>query len=165
MEILYTIIDCTSPEGIIIKKMADKLSLAYGQEKKLREAQIEIFKGFAFLLIEDSLYMAESKDLKAVKQLEELREKSQKKTYFIHHCVNLMDTVLDKEIKDVNNVPRRYVGSVEAYSLNGAFTAAQNHNNDWGKLGQRSTSVGDIIQDEDGFHLVCNIGFETLLFT
>lgn len=163
MEILYQIIDCTSPEGMLIKKMADKLSLANGQEIKLREAQIEIFKGFAFLLIEDLLYMAESKDLKAVKQLEELREKSQKKTYFIHHCVNLVDVV--GVYKETKNVARKYVGSVEAYTLNGAFIASQNDNSDWEKLGQRSTSVGDIIQDEDGFHLVCNIGFETLLFT
>ncbi len=174
MEILYNTIDCTSPEGILIKKMADKLSLAYGREKKLREAQIEIFKGFAFLLIEDLLHMAESKDLKAVKQLEELQAKSQKKIYLIHQCIDIAHLHLAGDYSnDSKNLPRKFVGSVQAYSLQGAFVASQNFENysfpipydTWGKGNVRSTSVGDVIQDEDGFHLVCNIGFERLLFT
>ena len=55
-----------------------------------------------------------------------------------------------------------YICDVEANSLDGAFANAQNDvNPDYAYLDVRSTSVGDIIKDEDNrYHLVKGLGFE-----
>lgn len=55
-----------------------------------------------------------------------------------------------------------YIGDVEANSLEGAFKNAQNDfNPDYGFLDVRSTSVGDIIKDEDNrYYIVEGIGFK-----
>ena len=49
---------------------------------------------------------------------------------------------------------RKYVGFVNAESLNEAFVLSQNDNIDWQKNRTRSTSIGDVIQDGDKLFLV-----------
>jgi hypothetical protein len=58
--------------------------------------------------------------------------------------------------------PRSYSGFVEADSLEKAFEYAQNDHVDWAMNEVRSTSVGDVIQSDDGLYMVCNIGFKLL---
>jgi len=50
---------------------------------------------------------------------------------------------------------------IKADSLEDAFSKSQNEDSAWAQKNQRSTSVGDIIQDDEGnFHQVHGIGFE-----
>ena len=56
--------------------------------------------------------------------------------------------------------PREYVGFVEASSLEDAFAKSQNGDNPWNPYQPcRSTSVGDVIQDNSGFYMVLGLGF------
>lgn len=79
-------------------------------------------------------------------------------TYFILHPIN----------GKMNNtgttlgIAYQCIGSVEAESLNGAFMYAQNDfNADYREFDVRSTSVGDIILDNDyNFNFVKGMGFE-----
>jgi hypothetical protein len=65
--------------------------------------------------------------------------------------------------QEVENQPRKYAGFVEADSLEQAFRKAQNEDSEWSSYHQaRSTSVGDVIQADDGFYMVCGIGFKLL---
>ncbi len=57
---------------------------------------------------------------------------------------------------------RKYVGFVNAESLNEAFVLSQTENHDWQKNEVRSTSVGDVIQDYDKLFLVKSVGFQEL---
>lgn len=57
---------------------------------------------------------------------------------------------------------RKYVGFVNAESLNEAFVLSQNDNIDWQKNRTRSTSIGDVIQDGDKLFLVKKVGFKEL---
>lgn len=66
------------------------------------------------------------------------------------------------KFQEVENQPRQYVGFVEADSLEKAFEYAQNDHVDWAMNGVRSTSVGDVIQSDEGFYMVCGIGFKLL---
>ena len=66
------------------------------------------------------------------------------------------------KFQEVENQPRQYVGFVEADSLEKAFEYAQNDNVDWAMNEVRSTSVGDVIQSDEGFYMVCGIGFKLL---
>jgi hypothetical protein len=66
--------------------------------------------------------------------------------------------------QEVENQPRKYAGFVEADSLEQAFRKAQNEDSEWSSYHQaRSTSVGDIIQGEGKFYMVCGIGFKELV--
>ena len=77
------------------------------------------------------------------------------------------------KFQEVENQPRQYVGFVEADSIEEAFQRSQNG----GKYNStnvsealpwnlnnpcRSTSVGDVIQSDEGFYMVCGIGFKLL---
>lgn len=69
--------------------------------------------------------------------------------------------------QEVENQPRVYAGFVEANSVEEAFKYAQNDNVDYEddilSFDQtRSTSIGDVIQANDGFYMVCGTGFRLL---
>lgn len=77
------------------------------------------------------------------------------KQYHIFHAISPM-RFTETEIQ-----PREYVGFVNADSLEEAFKLSQtDFNSDWDT---RSTSVGDVIQDDDKFFMVCGIGFKELI--
>ena len=59
--------------------------------------------------------------------------------------------------------PREYVGYVEAQSLDDAYAKSQNDENPWNYEPCRSTSVGDVIQSDDGFFMVKKTGFQELI--
>jgi hypothetical protein len=59
------------------------------------------------------------------------------------------------------NQERELVGTVTAATIEGAYTASQNLTSNWNPLNPcRSTSIGDMIQDEDDVcYVVSGIGF------
>lgn len=66
--------------------------------------------------------------------------------------------------QEVKVQPRIYAGYVEANSLEEAYRLAQNEEDVWNAVAPcRSTSVGDVIQDGDSFHMVLGKGFRQLL--
>lgn len=90
------------------------------------------------------------------------------KQYHIYHC-----TQAGVRFTETENQPRIYAGFVEADSIEEAFQRSQNG----GKYNStnvsealpwnlnnpcRSTSVGDVIQSDEGFYMVCGIGFRLL---
>ena len=89
--------------------------------------------------------------------------------YHIHHATGVY------AFKEVEDQPREHVGFVKADSLEDAFKLSQNDrrtngeeeqlNNDvWNPAHPcRSTSVGDVIQDNDKFFMVCGTGFKELI--
>ena len=67
--------------------------------------------------------------------------------------------------QEVKNQPREYVGYVNADSLEEAYMLSQNlgDGDTWNTVNPcRSTSVGDVIQDCDEFHMVYDMGFGIL---
>jgi hypothetical protein len=80
------------------------------------------------------------------------------KQYHIFHATHPGLRFTETEIQ-----PRQYVGFVEANSLEKAFEYAQNDHVDWAMNEVRSTSVGDVIQDDDKFFMVCGMGFKELI--
>lgn len=73
-----------------------------------------------------------------------------------YHIYQANNPTFDQTIKQF----RQYAGVVEADTLNEAYALSQNVDEPWNKYKPcRSTSVGDVIQAPDGFHLVCNVGF------
>ena len=78
--------------------------------------------------------------------------------YHIYHATG------DKRFTEAEEQPRVYAGYVDAPSLEHAFTKSQNFEGIWNPTNPcRSTSVGDVIQDDDGFHMVCGLGFRKLV--
>ena len=78
------------------------------------------------------------------------------KQFHIHHSKSLLPLEIDIQ-------PREYAGFVEAESLDEAYSKSQNFSGPWNPTNPcRSTSVGDIIQDDDKFYMVCGIGFKLL---
>lgn len=78
------------------------------------------------------------------------------KQYHIHHCTNRL-------FKEVEKQPRKYAGIVEANSMEEAFQLSQNIEEPWNTVHPcRSTSVGDVIQEDDKLYMVCNVGFKEL---
>lgn len=74
-------------------------------------------------------------------------------------------TEVGKRFTETENQKRVYVGFIEANSLEEAFLKSQNGilMETWNILNPcRSTSVGDVIQDDLGFYMVCNMGFKKL---
>lgn len=79
------------------------------------------------------------------------------KQYYIFHAISPLKFT-ETEIQ-----PREYTGFVVADSLEKAFILSQNDENVWNTANPcRSTSVGDVIQDDDKFYMVCGIGFKEL---
>lgn len=68
----------------------------------------------------------------------------------------------ENKFKEIEVQPREYAGFVEADSLEKAFEYAQNDHVDWAMNEVRSTSVGDVIQSDEGFYMVCGLGFKLL---
>lgn len=74
--------------------------------------------------------------------------------YHIYHSTGI------NIFQEVEKQPRDYVGFIEADSLEDAFKLSQGDiNPDWDS---RSTSVGDVIQSDEGFYMVLGIGFQLL---
>ena len=74
--------------------------------------------------------------------------------YHIYHSTG--------KFEEVETQPRTYAGFVQASSLEKAFEYAQNDHIDWTMNEVRSTSIGDVIQSDDGFYMVCELGFKLL---
>lgn len=78
--------------------------------------------------------------------------------YHIYHATG------EHRFQEVDRQARDYAGFVEASSLEEAFAKSQNLDEPWNPVFPcRSTSVGDVIQDDNGLHMVCNIGFKQLV--
>ncbi len=80
--------------------------------------------------------------------------------YHIYHSIES-----GKRFKEIEVQPREYAGFVEAQSLEEAFKLSQNDFNesgDWSNNAKRSISVGDVIQADEGFYMVCGVGFKLL---
>ncbi len=77
--------------------------------------------------------------------------------YSIYHVTN--DS--EHRFTEVANQPRVQVGVIAANSLDEAYMHTNNIDDEsfWP---HRSTSVGDVIQDLEGYHLVCNFGFKLI---
>lgn len=81
------------------------------------------------------------------------------KQYYIFHAVL---PSFDEEVEQ----ERKYVGSVCAESLEQAYQKSQNLDRHWNKYAPcRSTSVGDVIQEDDVDYLVAGIGFKAIIQT
>lgn len=77
--------------------------------------------------------------------------------YHIFHSVG------PSKFTETDSQPREYAGFVEAISLEDAYVKSQNDENSWNPYNPcRSTSVGDVIQDDSGFHMVLSSGFRQL---
>lgn len=78
--------------------------------------------------------------------------------YEIYHAIQK-----DEMFTETENQFRVQVGTVQADSLEQAYTLSQNFDQPWNSFQPcRSTSVGDVIKDDKGFHMVCNTGFRFL---
>jgi hypothetical protein len=78
--------------------------------------------------------------------------------YLIYHCYE------PNGFQEIDVQPRKYVGCVEATSLDEAFYLSQNFDEPWNPTTPcRSTSVGDVIQSDDDFFMVCGSGFKLLV--
>lgn len=85
------------------------------------------------------------------------RKELQMRQFHIHHATG------PKMFSETEVQPRDYVGFVHATSLENAFKLTQGDiNPEWD---ERSTSVGDIIQDGTQFYMVCGVGFKLLFET
>jgi hypothetical protein len=77
--------------------------------------------------------------------------------YTIWHCTT------EQRFTEVEEQPRRRIASVNADSLQEAFDNSQNNNDAWFVgANTRSTSVGDVIECDEGFYMVCALGFKLL---
>jgi len=81
------------------------------------------------------------------------------KQYHIFHATSPL-RFTETEIQ-----PRKYVGFVYASSIDDAFFKSNNFDDrPWNEENPcRSTSIGDVIQDNDKFFMVCGIGFKELI--
>lgn len=77
--------------------------------------------------------------------------------FHIHHS-----TEAGKRFEEIDIQPREYAGFVYATCVEDAFKLSQNDCNEWLENNQRSTSVGDVIQDDDKFFMVLGVGFKEL---
>jgi hypothetical protein len=91
------------------------------------------------------------------------------KKFNIYHSFGI------NKFEEVENQERIYVGDVEANTLEEAFQRSQNGGiyntpNSWSSEALpwnltdpcRSTSVGDVIKSDEGFYMVCGMGFRLL---
>lgn len=79
------------------------------------------------------------------------------KQYHIFHSTGV------DMFKEIKKQPRQYAGYVEAESLEAAYCHSQNPDPQWEYAQTRSTSVGDVIQEDDRFYMICSMGFEELV--
>jgi len=80
------------------------------------------------------------------------------KQYHIFHATSPL-RFTETEIQ-----PRKYAGFVNADSLEEAFVESQNTEEHWNPINPcRSTSIGDVIQDDNKFYIVLGSGFEELI--
>ena len=83
------------------------------------------------------------------------------KSYFMQY--HIFHAVGPRKFTETSYQPREYAGFVEASSLEDAYTKSQNDENPWNPHNPcRSTSVGDVIQDDSGFYMVLGMGFRHL---
>ncbi len=54
-------------------------------------------------------------------------------------------------------------GQIETNNLDQAYGASQNLGNAWGNGQQRSTSVGDILENDEGVFIVAPAGFDQII--
>lgn len=81
------------------------------------------------------------------------------KQYHIYHSTGI------NKFEEVENQQRIYVGFVKANSIEEAYMLSQNQGDGdiWNAVNPcRSTSVGDVIESDEGFYMVCGIGFKLL---
>lgn len=80
------------------------------------------------------------------------------KMYYIYHASGI------DRFTEVECQPRTLVEFVEANSVEEAYQKSQNLNGGfWNRFSPcRSTSVGDAIKDQEGFHLVLRNGFKCM---
>lgn len=79
------------------------------------------------------------------------------KQYYIFHAV--MPSFTEEPVQE-----RKYVGSVCAESLEDAYQKSQNFDRHWNKYAPcRSTSVGDVIQEDDVDYVVAGVGFNAII--
>lgn len=83
------------------------------------------------------------------------------KQYHIYHSTG------ENRFSEVEKQPREYAGIVYADSVEEAYQRSQNITElGWNPTNPcRSTSVGDVIQSDDGFYMVCSMGFKLLYDT
>jgi len=80
------------------------------------------------------------------------------KMFHIYHSMNKKYMFSEHE-----HQPREYIGYVMAKDIDDAFVKSQNDfGEEYREYKKRSTSVGDLIQDDYGFYMVCNIGFKLI---
>jgi len=85
-------------------------------------------------------------------------DSDQLKLYHIFLAVESSSTYTEEEFQI-----RKYAATVIAKDLEEAFKKSQNDfNPDYAKKNVRSCSVGDLIQDNDGFYMVCASGFKLI---
>jgi hypothetical protein len=64
---------------------------------------------------------------------------------------------------EIEKQHRTYAGPVQAENLDNAFMKGQNFDHHWNLDAPcRSVSIGDVIQDDHGYHMVRGFGFKTL---
>ena len=78
--------------------------------------------------------------------------------YKIYHAITMAHQLAVDSLQ-----PRNHVGNVEADSLDDAYEKSNNIIEQWAP-GQRSTSIGDVIEDVKAgtYHLVISIGFRQI---
>jgi hypothetical protein len=94
------------------------------------------------------------------KQLASCNNMQNKMRYFhIYHSIG------KDRFQEIEDQYREYVGFVEANSLEEAYMLSQNQGDGdiWNATNPcRSTSVGDVIKSDEGFYMVCGMGFRLL---
>lgn len=78
--------------------------------------------------------------------------------YNIYHAAG------QDKFQEIENQIRIYAGHVEANSLEMAYAKSQNIDIPWNHYSPcRSTSIGDIIEINGEYHMVCSFGFKLLV--
>jgi hypothetical protein len=78
-------------------------------------------------------------------------------TYKIYHATS------ESMFTQKQDQPRKLVGEIEASNLDDAYFKTQNWETPWNMATPcRSTSVGDVIESDEGFYMVCGMGFKLL---
>lgn len=152
-------------------KVQDRTSEELGKLVGKRLAQIQ--QPNAQKIIEDSikreLDSTESANLKAIQMtnIELSHTPKRLRKFDIYHAIEV-----GKRFTEMEHQHRVYVGSVKANSVEQAYVLSQNVDKCWTELQgelngmrvqpQRSTSVGDVILDNNDLYLVCGCGFKAI---
>lgn len=78
--------------------------------------------------------------------------KTSLRQFHIFHCTNI-----ETMYREIERQPRKWVASVFAHNIEEAYRKAQNdaEGSEYLLYDVRSTTVGDLIQDNLGFYMVC----------